>query len=57
MILRDYADRSDLKSGDRTDDKRRRAIEWLGERWLLHPSNSPVKGAYDNRGRLEITNV
>lgn len=57
MILRDFADRSDLRSGDRTKEKRRRAIEWLGERWLLHPANGPQKGAYDNRGRLENTNV
>jgi len=25
------------------DDKRRAALDWLGERWLLHPANSPKK--------------
>lgn len=24
-------------------DKRRAALDWLGERWLLHPANSPKK--------------
>jgi hypothetical protein len=57
VILRDYADRSDLRTGDRTEEKRRQAIAWLGERWLLHPANSPSKGAYDNRGLVEHRNV
>ena len=25
------------------DDKRRAALNWLGERWLLHPANGPKK--------------
>ena len=25
------------------DDKRRAALDWLGERWLLHLANSPKK--------------
>ncbi len=25
------------------DDKRRAALDWLGEQWLLHPANSPKK--------------
>jgi len=25
------------------DDKRRAALDWLGEQWLLHPTNSPKK--------------
>lgn len=57
MILRDYADRSDLMSGDATEHKRRQAIEWLAERWLLHPSHSPRKANYNERGFLENTNV
>lgn len=32
-----------VSSSDRTsttlDDKRRAAIAWMGERWLLHPTN------------------
>lgn len=57
MILRDFADRLDLRSGDLTEEKRRQAIAWLGKRWLLHPANSPKKGAYDHRGQKEHTNV
>ena len=25
------------------DEKRRAALDWLGERWLLHQANSPAK--------------
>jgi hypothetical protein len=25
------------------DEKRRAALDWLGERWLLHPANGPKK--------------
>jgi len=57
VILRDFADRLDLRSGDLTEEKRRQAIAWLGKRWLLHPANSPKKGAYDHRGQKEHTNV
>lgn len=57
IIYRDYADRSDLTSGDSTEDKRRRAIEWLGERWLLHEWNSPRKAKYNDRGLLENIDV
>jgi hypothetical protein len=28
------------------DDKRRAAIAWLGERWVLHPKHAPRKGRY-----------
>lgn len=28
------------------DQKRAAAIAWLGERWVLHPSNAPRKGRY-----------
>lgn len=28
------------------DEKRAAAIAWLGERWLLHPSNAPKRGRY-----------
>lgn len=28
------------------DEKRAAAIAWLGERWVLHPSNAPRKGRY-----------
>lgn len=28
------------------DDKRAAALAFLGERWLLHPSNAPRKGRY-----------
>lgn len=55
MILRDYADRLDLLGGDTTEHKRLRAIEWLGERWLLHPLNAPRKATYNDRGLLENT--
>ena len=27
--------------------KRRRALEILGDRWLLHPSHAPLKGDYN----------
>jgi hypothetical protein len=27
------------------------AIQWLGERWLLHPNNAPKKGKYNQWGR------
>jgi hypothetical protein len=29
------------------DDQRKRAIGALGERWILHPANAPVKGSYN----------
>jgi hypothetical protein len=29
----------------------KRALEYLGEKWLLHPANAPKKGVYDNKGR------
>jgi hypothetical protein len=29
------------------DDLRKRAIGTLGERWILHPANAPVKGVYN----------
>jgi hypothetical protein len=29
------------------DRKRARALEILGERWLLHPIHAPLKGDYD----------
>ena len=29
----------------------KRALEFLGEKWLLHPRNAPQKGVYDHRGR------
>ncbi|MBB5508107.1 hypothetical protein [Paraburkholderia atlantica] len=29
------------------DAKRKRAIEALGERWVLHPSHAPRKGVYN----------
>jgi len=25
------------------DEKRRAALDWLGEQWLLHPANGPKK--------------
>lgn len=49
-----------LEEGGRPDGRRRGseeklkdAIEWLGKRWLLHPSNSPVKGKYNLWGKEE----
>jgi hypothetical protein len=29
------------------------AIQWLGERWLLHPNNAPRKSKYNQWGREE----
>ena len=34
--------------------KRRRALEILGDRWLLHPSHAPVKGNYDGWPKMRI---
>jgi hypothetical protein len=31
----------------RLEAKRRRALEILGDRWLLHPSHAPLKGDYN----------
>lgn len=36
-----------------SEEKLKAAIEWLGERWLLHPSNAPVKGKYNQWGKEE----
>jgi hypothetical protein len=33
------------------DEKLEAAIKYLGERWLLHPNNSPKKGDYDPWGK------
>ena len=35
------------------EEKLKAAIDWLGERWLLHPSNAPVKGKYNQWGKKE----
>ena len=35
-------------------EKLQNALEILGEKWVLHPANSPLKGFYDNRGREQI---
>lgn len=35
------------------EEKLKAAIDWLGERWLLHPSNAPVKGKYNQWGKEE----
>ena len=32
-------------------EKLQNALEILGEKWVLHPANSPEKGKYDGRGR------
>ena len=34
--------------------KLQHAKDILGEKWVLHPANAPVKGFYDNRGREQI---
>lgn len=34
--------------------KLQHAKDILGEKWVLHPANSPAKGFYDNRGREQI---
>lgn len=33
----------------RRDEKLHDAIAWMGTRWLLHPTNAPRKGRYDER--------
>jgi len=35
------------------DDKRRAALDWLGERWLLHPANSPKNAANRSETTME----
>lgn len=52
--------RTVMENGGRADgrhrgseEKLKAAIEWLGERWLLHPSNAPVKGKYNLWGKEE----
>jgi hypothetical protein len=49
-----------LEEGGRPDgrnrgpeEKLKAAIDWLGERWLLHPSNAPVKSKYNQWGKEE----
>lgn len=32
--------------------QRRKAIAWLGEKWLLHPCHAPRRGQYNNQGML-----
>jgi len=32
-------------------EKLQNAKDILGEKWVLHPANSPEKGKYDGRGR------
>lgn len=34
--------------------KLQHAKDILGEKWVLHPANSPAKSFYDNRGREQI---
>ena len=34
--------------------KLQHAKDVLGEKWVLHPANAPVKGFYDNRGWPQI---
>ena len=34
--------------------KLQHAKDVLGEKWVLHPANAPLKGFYDNRGREQI---
>jgi len=34
--------------------KLQHAKDILGEKWVLHPANAPLKGFYDNRGREQI---
>lgn len=29
------------------EDRRKKAIEALGEKWVAHPANAPVKGLYN----------
>jgi hypothetical protein len=35
-------------------EKLQNALGILGEKWVLHPANAPLKGFYDNRGREQI---
>lgn len=35
------------------EQKLQAAIKFLGDRWLLHPSNSPRKGKYNQWGKEE----
>ena len=35
-------------------EKLQNALGILGEKWVLHPVNAPLKGFYDNRGREQI---
>lgn len=37
------------------DDKRRAALDWLGERWLLHPANSPKNAANRSETTMEVS--
>jgi len=50
--------RAVMEDGRRSDGRDRgaeaklqAAIQWLGERWLLHPNNAPKKGKYNQWGR------
>ena len=39
------------------EEKRKAAIEWMGERWVLHPKHSPEKGKYTSTGMREQPNA
>lgn len=47
-ILSDYVSAAARvgRAPETLDQKRAAAIAWLGERWVLHPSNAPRKGRY-----------
>ena len=42
QILTDFVPPS-ARLENTLDDKRRAAIAWLAERWVLHPANAPRK--------------
>ncbi|MDE1139921.1 MAG: hypothetical protein PW999_09760 [Paraburkholderia tropica] len=41
--LREMCERAD----NTPESQRKRAIEQLGERWIMHPSHAPSKGVYN----------
>jgi len=45
QIPTDFIPASARVAGPTLDDKRRAALAWMGERWLLHPKHSPKRQA------------
>lgn len=49
-LVKDYHTEDRQKFIKSEESKLQRAINYLGERYVLHPKNSPVKGEYNALG-------